>query len=928
VLAPPVPRPPVAPGVISPGERPATPRPGLGWRGIGLLYVGFTAGVIAATWPLVLTPGSVWPPHHDPRFFTWVMATMARRLLTDPLALFHGNALYPYGETLAFSEPLLAPSLLGLAGFVWGNPVLTYNLLLLALWPLNGVAMVWVAHRLTGSWAGAWIAGAVFCLSPYFTEYHLEFQMLLAAPLPVVLYAWVRWLETQTWRWLAVALAGLTLQGLTTWYYTIILGVALVTLTLGFLCLRWRDWAWRPMLGALALGGAGVGLALGPVAWPYVVVRRELGFERHLDDSASHSADVLTFLEAGDRSLLYRLAPAGHVAETSAFVGFTILALAVVAAVWLRRGRSLPPPVARLARGLGVLLVLVLGVAVALCAWPMARHRLGWLVIHLRAAEFLDLAVLLGVALLLCHGFAASRARDARRLGEADWVRLLVLLAGIFAILAVGPVIHFGRQETGPGPYLSLYHALLPLHAVRITSRFAVIVVAALGLLAALAVSAIEAGLAPHPGRRRLVLAAVLSALGLEYAVAPVPYEAVAGRPVDARLGAEPAAGAVLEFPTNVDDSDGDAMFRSLAHGRYVVNGISGFVPESLGVLSDRLSTLDPPFPGREAQAALRRIYPLRYLVVRMGDPALTEEMRRAWRAVGESPPPLLRFRGTFGDDDLYELAPLPERGLRVERAVSYDFLSRRPVLRATLRPLVVDRDLVQLVEIGLNGRLVERVPLDRETTVALTLAPPYRLAAPQVIMLQYRYRRPAATRDGRYRIGATGVTSPGDLRVLSVSQPHGSATAIELDGVDLSPDRRGYNLVALDPAGALLRAAAFDTFRASRSSRQLAAWVAALPAGTIVAGAVRDDASNQLTDAAVQALRTLGVAGDLRGRFREAHAFVGVKGAAPGSALEALGSRPVELWVGERSPAEGSGAGVGLELREFALEAAAGVRP
>jgi hypothetical protein len=168
-------------------------------------------------------------------------------------------------------------------------------------------------------------------------------------------------------------------------------------------------------------------------------------------------------------------------------------------------------------------------------------------------------------------------------------------------------------------------------------------------------------------------------------------------------------------------------------------------------------------------------------------------------------------------------------------------------------------------------------------------------------------------------------VTSPGDLRVLSVGQRQGSASAIELDGVDLSPDRRGYNLVALDPAGALPLASAVDTFRASRSARRLAAWVAALPAGTIVAGAVRDEASSQLTEEAVRALRTLGVAGDLRGRFREAHAFVGVRGAAPGSALEALGSQPVELWVEERPPAA---EGADLELREFALEAAAGVRP
>src|SRR5262249_1077145 len=159
--------------------------------------------------------------------------------------------------------------------------------------------------------------------------------------------------------------------------------------------------------------------------------------------------------------------------------------------------------------------------------------------------------------------------------------------------------------------------------------------------------------------------------------------------------------------------------------------------------------------------------YPLRYLVVRHGDGAQTEAVERMWDAVREKPPALLRFRGTFGADDLYEVIPLPERGLRIERAVSYDFLRRHPVLRARIRPLAEDREREQLVEIGLNGRLLQRVPLDREASVVLMLAPPYRLAAPQRITLQYRYR-PAATRDDRYRIGTTGVRSPGDLRVLS----------------------------------------------------------------------------------------------------------------------------------------------------------------
>ena len=97
----------------------------------------------------------------------------------------------------------------------------------------------------------------------------------------------------------------------------------------------------------------------------------------------------------------------------------------------------------------------------------------------------------------------------------------------------------------------------------------------------------------------------------------------------------------------------------------------------------------------------------------------------------------------------------------------------------------------------------------------------------------------------------------------------------------------------------------------------RLAQLVRGLPDGTLVAGAVRDEASRHLTEEAVAALRSLGVAGDLRGRYRDSHAFVGVKGAAPGTALEELGARAVEVTVG-RPPAT-----LGFELLAFALERA-----
>jgi hypothetical protein len=87
------------------------------------------------------------------------------------------------------------------------------------------------------------------------------------------------------------------------------------------------------------------------------------------------------------------------------------------------------------------------------------------------------------------------------------------------------------------------------------------------------------------------------------------------------------------------------------------------------------------------------------------------------------------------------------------------------------------------------------------------------------------------------------------------------------------------------------------------------------------VAGAVRDEGSGRLTEDAVAALRTLGVAGDLRGRFREAHGFVGVKGTAAGTALERIGLEPVELQVGRVELVAGRPENrLGLELTEFAL--------
>jgi hypothetical protein len=868
-----------------------------------LAYLGYGMGVVGLTWPLAAHVARVFPAHHDPYLFSWVMAESAHRLITTPLTLFHGNALYPHGLSLAFSEPLLVPAILGLPGWISGQPVLTYNLLLLTLWPLNGVAMAWAAHQITGSRPAAWVAGAVFCLSGYFSHYHVEFQMLLAAPIPLVLLAWVRWLENGRGRWLALTSGGLILLGLTTWYYTIILGVGLTVVTVGVVCLRWRGWPSGRRLTALVPAALVTGLVLLPVGHPYFVLRRELGLERNLIESGEKGADLLTFVVPSSRTLLWTGAGWAAGAEVAPFVGYAALALALASLLWLRgepdRGRW----IGRASRvALGALILALAGVVWAMLA-PASRHTVGPLTVRLRVRELAYVSAALGIALLLLRGWAWSRLRGPRPLEAGDWARLLWLLGAMALLLAVGPVVHFHARDVGRGPYADLFGWFLPLHAIRVVQRFAVLDVAALALLAALGVQAIEQKLRPRPALRRVFFVALAVTLAAEYTVRPVAVNAVAsgGRPVDAVLRNAPAGSAVLEWPTNVATGDTEAMFWSLFHGLRVVNGHSGFVPRLVVDLSSALTDRGPVFPGPEAEALLRLIYPLRYLVVRADHPDVPDRpfWLDRWGAVRAAPPALLRFMGTHGDVDLYEIRPLPERGIWFERWVSAELLRERRQLEVEVTPLVTAPDVEQWVDVAVNDRPLGRFPLNMR--VALHVRGHPREAKPNVITLEHHYRRRPEAIDDRYRIGATGVRSPGELRAVSAGQPFGHLGSIRLNDVELAKQGRGYNLVALDGSGRVVDSVFFDTFFRPEAAGELAAWIAALPPGTVVAGAARDEASGRLSLEAVQALGALGVTGDLRGRFRESHAFIGVTGAPAGSAIEALGPRRVEVAAGDR---------------------------
>ena len=668
-----------------------------------------------------------------------VMLTVFHNLLAQPRHLLEGPAFYPYGTTLTLMEPLLTPALaMGPFTAITGNPVVAFNLTLLLCWALSGWAMYVTTFWLTRRHAAALVAALVFTICPARLGYN-AFQVQLMFGFPFAVYGLVRFLETQRVRPLMLLLAAFWLEAVAVVYYGVILGAGLAVVAAQYVLLRWHGWRLRALVGG-TVGAAGLLGALAPIAWPYFVTRRELGLERSLGDATStaYSADLFAYLTTSG-TWVRRLIRIEGLAEAPLFVGAGALGLLAVSLVMLlRRDAPGPTPCAGRVFAVGA------GIALALAAVAVSAGR------PLEAGPVGSLFSTAGVGLLLClmarhavQGWDRRRRRqDDRELTAREWVGVLWGVLVFAVLMSLGPIVHAGGRSLGDGLHQWLYPWVFPLRAIRLVTRFGMLAVFAAALLAGFAMAWLQDRV---PGRGRWLVTGLVPLVFLleGVGVARVPLPPVASRAVDAALRAEPGDGVVLEWPTNDPSVDADAAFRSLVHGKRVVNGFAGFSLDLQRDLAGLLSTPGPPFPIAEAQAALRRIYPLRYLVVRLGTLAPPEQSR--WRALRAAAPPLLRFRGTFGEEDLWELATLPETAVELERLIPYDTLRRRPILELALRPLALDPSHDQWVEIAFNGQRLRRVPLDGEASVSVRLRRPYWHSAPNVLTLHYGQSRRAA---------------------------------------------------------------------------------------------------------------------------------------------------------------------------------------
>jgi hypothetical protein len=363
-------------------------------------------------------------------------------------------------------------------------------------------------------------------------------------------------------------------------------------------------------------------------------------------------------------------------------------------------------------------------------------------------------------------------------------------------------------------PYLLLYHIAPGFQAMRVPSRFALVVVLAASVLAAVgflrAWSLVKtcswSRLLSPPAGQAFLACSFLGLFFLELGLNPIPLARIeTGHEIPAVyrwLGAE-QPGPILELPASMEE-DFRYMYFSTYHWLPIVNGSSGFVPPTYLHILQEVGAL----PSRRAVESLSAIG-IRAFVVHTDRLQGRDASRWQETALAESG---LKKIAVFGPDVVYKLPDVETtRRLDIEFAVPdrfpvaasfmSGFLARGINLRAWKHPhplgptrIVVKREELQ------TGKL-----LFQQEAVQFPLT----ILAGEYAAIGLPIRPPA--NPGRYSLALSlpllGIETPAQLVELSTEPLPTSLTAPQLLSAVYTLDVAAPRAVAAMPLDISVRA-------------------------------------------------------------------------------------------------------------------------
>ncbi len=378
------------------------------------------------TWPLVTDlNGLSRNDNADTMLNEWAVSWVAHQLPRAPTRLFEANIFHPHPHTLAYSEPLILPGLMG-APLRWlgATPVLTYNVLLLVGFTLAGLAMYVAVAVWTKDHLAAVVAGAVFAFNAHTMTRLPHLQAIHTAGLPLAVLALDRLLtrgRTRDAMWMAcfVLLCALTSGHLVVF--------AVFALSAALLARPEVWWTARRVAVLVRLAGAAVvTLLVGLlVLWPYQTLNTQMGFRRPLDGLLAAGPWSYLSTAAWIHYELWSHRVFRVLTEETLFPGFAALGLCGVA---LAVRQTELAAQRRMFVAIGVVgFVMSLGTATPLYGW---LYSLVPPVQGIRSAARFGFLVVVAVAALAGFGLAIMRARWPGR-------RMTMVAVGVMALVTI-----------------------------------------------------------------------------------------------------------------------------------------------------------------------------------------------------------------------------------------------------------------------------------------------------------------------------------------------------------------------------------------------------------------------------------------------------------------------------------------------------------
>jgi len=520
------------------------------------------------------------------------------------------------------------------------------------------------------------------------------------------------------------------------------------------------------------------------------------------------------------------------------------------------------------------------------------------------------------------------------------------LMAGLaFALLTLGPIIMVNGQVTSiPGPFV-IFQKLPFFKGNRYPSRYSVMLILSFSVLAGYGLVWLGVWLRKQD-RQKLVVTvmALIAALFLfEHLSAPLPqsdmrvpapYQTIAAAPGDFTMLDIPFAwrnGFRITGAPTTQFMFG--QFYQTAHQKKMLQGNTSRNPEfkfqyfarapvinSLLALQTGKSLPPEQWPAdRTIAAEVLRFFNIQYIVVRPDNTGSAIVTPQATLPYIEDIFPVEKIH----DDaaiKIYRVAPAPTgTGLRLSAGnpLAPLYFGEGWGIIVPGRPIAAQRKSARLM-LPLTGDAqrvtVQMQPLENAAlngqTVSLQVG--NWQSAPQMVKsgkYPYKFHIPTeAVQPGLNDVWLNfSNTAPlpafpdgplRDITVVSAGEEVGGLGHIYVNGRDVSPNTRGYNIAIVGPGETPgLQTAAFDTFDNPLASEALAEFITTAPGDAIIAIAAADEASATLNESAVQAIQqATGASGDLRGCFRCSHAIIGPASPAQ-EALNAL--RPVSVSTG-----------------------------